>query len=1682
MNKKINIFLLMTVLSLQGFSQAIYPVTITQFQVKPSVFLSDYTEPSSERISATLVFNDLNEVSREVYLRLTIESSSIRLVTSANVVPNSFTLYVREPSQLRADDFIPYFSLQNLDCMGISKAELQRTGQLPEGWYTFSLEVLEFPTKKIISRKTSVRVRVELKEPPRPTFPQRGDLVKSNVPQFNFQFMHSDPEINASNTSYVLKLYEIDPSERQPQLAIVNRTARTFYESEPFRMLTYNYNLSHPILTPGMRYAYTITAHDDGGKPRFKNNGESEVFWFHFGYPTGGNIRLTYPPDGVFYSRFDVPTLYWDASDNIINSSQSVIYHCRVVVLNEGEDTIGVMDRGDNIFMEFSTPPKFDRRGAFMRTSTLAHLQRYAWQVWAESDGAEIARSEIRTFTGPPKIESFFMENHEVFLTKITNMYFNQFSGEGEFQIDASGRMQRVKFENLKIRNSDGIFVVDSGVILAPATEFDDIELSPSEEFRNNLTAIFSADSIRLCPQGLRLKGAVSWDFPLGVRNQNNPKLVSAQTWVVYTDYELLGQFFLPKEQRFELLEPAFFQMILNENSSFLVFRHTWTMNFSGHIEVNENLKAKESEIYRFPFYNLQQLFYNEITYFRPLEGIRLLSGADIFLEPKKIILDLSDAQSPGKFAMNNTWKGIYLEEFYLNFASNVDQSRQLKNFRQETLFYQQTESDSTIAYIIGNGLHCVISGDFNQDDPVHFYTFESELNNFNLEIRSGLFRSGDFRGRMYIPIISENEKFNWRLPLSDHGFSQGYLDESLNRLNFVFAPNDPESRLNVTVRRAVFKKLDHLSCDLEIAFPYINTTLTDLNDFRIFGNKEIGFGSSGGVLPLTHQRQTLYKDFDISLTSIGAGRICYEYSIGFRADIAMGEDISGGDGAPALNLYTFAPNRHLTEPCDKPEQDISTPEIFANRGEFEMSDEGVGECDGSSIAEEIEAQNAAIREQIAMMEAAMDALDEVEIDIQITYEEVGELITDSIKNHAEVELLPLPEVNQFTITREHVTNLLKIFKLFANEEQNRKIDATIKIIEDIENNELYQIYLDLKNGTFFKNIITAKAAELITYLTTPINAICDTAKNVVSRQILNMQNTVITKFDSLANIGFAPIEKFINEMSINDELKRMGTTFVQTSKNTLKNQISSAIRTSTDENITKQIHNFIDISIRNNIVGFIDSTIRQNVNHLISGQAKEISFSHITDEAMSALNRMGEDAKEFFSLETVRNMLVNTGNDILAKVNWQSIKNDIVSQLFDPRSGAITQAITGTATDLLGGFNSTLASNVVQNIDLLFNLKKRSKTDPIRIVFNTPVAEGEGYVKLDTADPVYGKVWKGSINAAVKKPTTFGVFATYIKGQTLGENSFKYWFLEFGADRLMLPLSPLPLYFTGGAGRVYQRMSRETPTSPYIPDRNVNFGAGVRATFVDQSKGGIFAMEVDLGLKLMNNGFELGMNGNVSVANRINSAESKVERSLITGTGSMLYSSVDKSFFANARVTANTTPLLCASGEFNAFITPDGWGVSVGTRENPMQANLLCRNFAKIGGWFDVNKTFLDLGLFQNIELNPKSPWIGPQACQVQAWAHFRYDFGLNTLVYWKPLRIRDAAVWLDVLVAVGANYRTPIRSGSLEFVNINFGGNLLYVSEPEAVLSGKLYGRLNVLGIRINVEMEATRNLASN
>ncbi len=1690
---------LLSLLALQALAQIQYPTTVS-LTVKPSAFLSDYAEPGSGNFAATITFNDMNEVGRDVYFRICIESNRVKLFTSLNYRPQPITLYTAEPLTLSDMDFEDYFNLRNLECMGADRDKLQRYGQIPEGLYKFSLEVIEYQTGKIISRKQPVVAKVELKEPPLISAPAKGALLKSSEPQFTLSWRQADPTVNVSNTSYTLKLYEIDPSEQNPLLAINNHTARELYVSDPVKNLLYTYDLSHPVLEPGMRYAFTITAQDDGGKPRFKNNGQSEVGWFHYGYPVGGSIQLNYPPNNSAFTRFDVPNLLWEACSNIVNKEQQVVYKAKVVTMQEDDDTTWVMQNPE--FYSYTSPPLMNNKGSNTTIPyELGHLQHFAWQVTAESDGVEIGRSEVRTFTGPPKIESFFIENHEVFITKVSSLNMDRFSGEGKVKVNKDGTMLKVKFDNLKIRANIGIFTCDSGMILCKVENFKDIDLTPHPDYEINRHAIFVTDSVRLSQDGLFLKGRVIWDYSLASKNKQK-QIISAQQFVNYNDYTLAGQVFFDKDERFELLEPANYKMNLSRGSSFLISADIWSPDFSGSVEVNSNVKGRTTEVYQFPFFNIRQLFYNTTTYVSAIDEIVFTPKANVFLLPTTVTFDFSENRSPEKFETVPDWKGVYIDNFNLRLAADADQSNQLKPLQENVLSYSILEKEEIKAWVNGNGLEFFLHHGFDQAAG-HFCTFPTALNEIKLSVLSSNIREGYIRGSMYIPLISETELYTWHLPLSMQGFGTGYLDETNERLSFVFAKNDAESKLNVKVKRAQFAGNNRLSLDLEIEYPLLGLTFKDIGDFCIWGNKEIGVKVPEGILSLTNRQQAVYKTYSINLNRMGAGRICEQYVFGFDADIAMGEAVTGGSGAPVMNLYASMKNSHLTEPCNKSVQNIKTPEIYANNGGYELKDSPVGEDNsgGNSLEAEVEAQNKFMSERIAASEAISDALDSLSIEVPVTQFKTERLIADtSIQQTSVNGSIVFPEDNTIVVTPEFLKSLLDLLILFVDEEQGKELEQLKKNIEKVESNDLYQFYQKIKNGEAFERFINDGVSKVVVKITSPVTNTCNTVKQYVNNGIVTAENKAFAYFDSIVNVGFKAVETGVDiAVAPYPDLADLAKETLRTTKDAIVKEIKDAVVVSVQRNIQTPINMYIDTSINGRIVGFVDSTLRRNANRIISGELKSITMDEMVNDAKSALTGIGEDTKNFFSFENIGNMMKNTGNDIIREISWNDIKNDIVDQLLKEGSKSLAKAIVADGVNALLPENAAEEKTItVKDIAMDFgSMLSGTKTSSMHITFNTPVADGEGYVDFYTGDPLYGNVWHGNINASIKVGQRFDAYALFLNGTTTtdeeNKNAFKFWYLEFGVANIRVPLSPVPLTMIAANGRVYEHMNRPVKEQPYVPDAGVKFGAGVHAWFVDAwAEGSIMALDVDLGLKVLQNGFELGMLGNVSISNKIITgnmgaanaakAEKFLAKSLIVGTGSMVFSTVDHSFYANAKVTTNTQPLLCTGGEFNAYITPDDWKLSVGTRQDPMQVKLLCRDFIKMGGWFEVGKSYLDIGLFQNVDLNLTSPWLGPKACRARVWAKFKYDFGVQTLVCWKPsIKVKEAAVWLEALMAVGADYKTFLGSGSLTFAAIHFKGNLIYKSEEtESTLSGTLYGKVTIMNVNIGVDMQTNKKFS--
>ncbi|MDF9800466.1 hypothetical protein OKW21_005729 [Catalinimonas alkaloidigena] len=272
------------------------PVNAT-LQITPpySVYLADYARPGSEQMQVYLLLRDLSEPAYDVQLRLTIEGSGIRLQTNPSYLPPPITLEGGMPLIISGETLAPYLDSRNLEFSGISRAEYEQRRALPEGFYQFTIEVIDYRrADRSLSRPATFTAWFTLNEPPRITAPICGSTLPLMDPtHILFQWMDGG-NINPSSpfsTEYELTLVEVFPADRNVDDAI--RSSIPLLQTTTTET-SYLYGLTDAALIPGQKYAFRVRALDTEGRAVFKNEGYSEVCSY-----TYGEGLLLNPPDGI---------------------------------------------------------------------------------------------------------------------------------------------------------------------------------------------------------------------------------------------------------------------------------------------------------------------------------------------------------------------------------------------------------------------------------------------------------------------------------------------------------------------------------------------------------------------------------------------------------------------------------------------------------------------------------------------------------------------------------------------------------------------------------------------------------------------------------------------------------------------------------------------------------------------------------------------------------------------------------------------------------------------------------------------------------------------------------------------------------------------------------------------------------------------------------------------------------------------------------------------------------------------------------------------------------------------------------------------------------------------------------------------------------------------------------------
>jgi hypothetical protein len=264
-----------------------FPVSITPVISSPySPYLSDYTEPGTQKLTVSIVLKDANITEYRCKLRLTIEGAGITIRTSQSFMPQAISI-TAGINILYGEELAEYFDPANLDFAGISRGDYIKGAKLPDGIYRFSFEVLDYNRGTVVSNKGGAVAWIILNDPPLLNLPRNDTKVRILDPAnlaFTWTPRHSGSPNAAFTTEYVFKLVEIWPASRNPYDAVLSQPPVYEVTTSATQII---YGPAEPALIPGRKYAWQVQAKDIEDKDLFKNQGKSEVYTFQFGDPLG---------------------------------------------------------------------------------------------------------------------------------------------------------------------------------------------------------------------------------------------------------------------------------------------------------------------------------------------------------------------------------------------------------------------------------------------------------------------------------------------------------------------------------------------------------------------------------------------------------------------------------------------------------------------------------------------------------------------------------------------------------------------------------------------------------------------------------------------------------------------------------------------------------------------------------------------------------------------------------------------------------------------------------------------------------------------------------------------------------------------------------------------------------------------------------------------------------------------------------------------------------------------------------------------------------------------------------------------------------------------------------------------------------------------------------------------------
>ena len=292
-----------------------YPVQSSMHISAPySVFLSDYTSVGSQKLQMQLFLSDATVSDIDVKFRISIKGEGVEITSNPNFAPHPTIIEGGTMQRLYGEDLHEYFRVENLNLSGISRSQYMLGMALPDGLYTFSIDVLDYHTGRKLANTTSSMGWLILNDIPLLNSPKKSEILRFLSPQnifFQWTPRHTGSPNSAFTTSYNFELFEVWPEGRSPEEAV--RTSTPLYSTTVYSN-NLLYGFSEPELLSGKLYVWRVQAVAEGNNDEielFKNHGYSEVYSFYWGQncEAVNDVRA----NKLTHNQMQ---LEWDANDN----------------------------------------------------------------------------------------------------------------------------------------------------------------------------------------------------------------------------------------------------------------------------------------------------------------------------------------------------------------------------------------------------------------------------------------------------------------------------------------------------------------------------------------------------------------------------------------------------------------------------------------------------------------------------------------------------------------------------------------------------------------------------------------------------------------------------------------------------------------------------------------------------------------------------------------------------------------------------------------------------------------------------------------------------------------------------------------------------------------------------------------------------------------------------------------------------------------------------------------------------------------------------------------------------------------------------------------------------------------------------------------------------------------------